>query len=114
GRDGIDKSLNDVCLRVRGPSGDAASRKINSRHFGLEFDDVGASAIDFSTKNGTRVDGQRLPANAQVALRPLSTISIAGALELQARLLPGDTGPAALILTRPQNGPEQVYALVRE
>jgi serine/threonine-protein kinase len=115
GRDGIERSENDVCLRVRGPGAEEASRRISSQHLVAYLEGPAARVRDLATRAGTRVDGMRLPAGATAPLRPLSTISIAGVLELEARTIPGPRGEAAaLLLSRPQNGAEQAYLLLRE
>lgn len=115
GRDGIDKSDNDICLRVRGPNGVELSKKIDSRHMKIDIDKSGAYVRDLEGPGGTRLNGQRLLPNVKAPIAPPGTISLSGgALELEARVVPGDAGPAAVIIRRPNNSPEQVYALIRD
>jgi len=117
GRDSVDRSDNDVCLRVLGggEGADTASKKISARQMRFELEEGRVLVTDLGSKGGTRVDGQKLVSKAPTPLRPLSTISIAGVLELEAHTLRSPTGSVeALLLLRPQNGSGQAYALVRE
>jgi serine/threonine-protein kinase len=117
GRDAVDRSENDVCLRVRGggEGADTASKKISSRHFRIEAVESRAVIVDLGSKGGTRLDGVKLVPQAPVPLKPLTTVSVAGVLELEAHTLRSPQGAVeAVLLQRPQNGPEHAYALVRE
>jgi hypothetical protein len=117
GRDSIDRSTNDVCLRVKGPGGDTGSKKIATVHLRIEITAQGAFVKDLETQSGTRVAGNRLQAKVPYQVRTSARIDVAGSLELEMKTLPSAiTGapPAAVLITRPQNGTEQAYALVRE
>ncbi len=114
GRNGIDKSDNDVCLRVRGFGGDEASRKISGSHIRLEADATGAYMTDLQTQGGTTSSGMRLKPGVRTPVRGEARLRIASALDLEVRVVQGAAGPAAVLVTRPSNSPEQAYALVRE
>jgi hypothetical protein len=115
GRDAIDKSQNDVCVRVRGIGGDSASRKISGAHIRIDIEPQGVTVKDLESTGGTRVNGTRLAPKTAAPVRSSARVDLAGALELEVRVLPGEAGgAAAVVISRPQNGADQVYALIRE
>ena len=117
GRDSIDRSTNDVCLRVKGPGGDVGSKKIASMHLRVEIDAKGAHVKDLETQGGTKVGGMRLQPKVPFQVRSTGRLDLAGGLDLEMRVFPGETAgapPAAVVLSRPSNGGDQAYALVRE
>jgi hypothetical protein len=118
GRDAIDKSANDVCLRCRGANADVGSRKINSAHMRVEIDPAkGVLVKDLETTNGTKIGGQRLAPKAPFPVRSTARIDVAGALDLEMRVIAAEKAgqpPAAVVILRPSNGTDQAYALVRE
>jgi serine/threonine protein kinase len=117
GRDAVDKSANDVCLRVRGPGGDVGSKKISSKHLKVELDARGALVKDLETQNGTKISGMRLQPKQPFVVRSSARVDVAGALDLELRVQASETSgapPAAVVLLRPANGSDQAYALVRE
>lgn len=116
GRDAVDKSQNDVCLRVRGPGGDAGSRKISGSHLRLELDAKGAIVKDLETTGGTRVNGVKLEPRVGSPVRSSARVDVAQALELELRVVAGEGAgapPSAVLIMRTQNSPDQAYALVR-
>jgi hypothetical protein len=118
GRDSIDRETgNDVCLRVRGPGGDVGSRKIATAHLRVEITPQGAFVKDLETQNGTRVLGNRLQPRVAHPVRTSAKVDVAGGLELEVKTIPSETPgapPAAVLISRPQNGTDHAYALVRE
>jgi hypothetical protein len=118
GRDAVDKSQNDVCLRVRGPGGDAGSKRISGSHLRIELGEKGAGVKDLETTGGTRVAGVKLQPRVASWVRSSGVVDVAGgALVLELRVVPGAGAgalPAAVIVTRPQNGSEHAYVLLRE
>ncbi len=117
GRDSIDRSTNDVCLRVKGPGGEVGSKKIASVHMRIELDPKGALVKDLETQNGTKIGGMRLQPKVAFPVRSSARVDVAGGLELELRVVPSEkagTAPAAVVIGRPQNGSDQAYALVRE
>jgi hypothetical protein len=117
GRDAVDRSTNDVCLRVKGPGGDVGSKKISSVHLRVELTEKGASVKDLETQGGTKVGGMRLQPKVPFQVRSSARIDVAGGLDLEMRVFASEAAgapPAAVVLSRPSNGGDQAYALVRE
>jgi len=117
GRDAVDRSTNDVCLRVKGPGGDVGSKKIATAHLRVEITPQGAFLKDLETQNGTKVMGNRLQPKVPYQVRSTARVDVAGGLELEVRTIAGEGAgapPSAVVITRPQNGTDQAYALVRD
>jgi hypothetical protein len=132
GRNGIDRSDNDLTVRVM-PGNDhrEANLRISGSHLQVRLDERGPAVVDLGSANGTDLDGQRLTPHQPASLgRERHTIDLAGVLKLRVHVYPPrgplpavataprgpgappQPGRGALLLEREGNREDHVYALV--
>ncbi len=86
--------------------------RISRSHCVLRSISRGTYAIeDLGSANGTMLDGKRMPTSAKIALAPGRTTRVVLADVLGLDLTPR---PGGLRITRPDNRPEMIYAMVDE
>jgi len=119
GRDAAPGDETRACLRVlSGTDAARASLRMSGRHLALRRDGGAWTARDLGSSNGTRIDGEPLGPGAARELRDGARLSLAGAVELRARVVPPPAGtprtalPASLLLERQGDGAHHRYLLV--
>ncbi|MHC4393282.1 MAG: FHA domain-containing protein, partial [Planctomycetota bacterium] len=124
GRNGIDRSSNDLTVRVLpGQSHRDRNMRISGNHLRINSTPEGLFAVDLQSANGSSVDGAALGPSAPHPLTRRHDIGLADALKLCARVtlspaqaltVDDDEVPrrSSVRIDRVDNRPDLVYALV--